>query len=145
MGETGRNEFNCIAISFPLCLSYFYIQYCSVSACCAWLFFSYWNKKQTNYILENHQEHCWHCATTLSSTTTLILDQVDESGVQSKDASTPSGNTKVMGKPAVPTAGGPQHVTSPNPIVQRLPAFLDNHNYAKSPMQVRGEVCWALY
>uniref|UniRef100_A0AAY4A1P6 ubiquitinyl hydrolase 1 n=1 Tax=Denticeps clupeoides TaxID=299321 RepID=A0AAY4A1P6_9TELE len=26
-------------------------------------------------------------------------------------------------------------VTSPNPIVQRLPAFLDNHNYAKSPMQ----------
>lgn len=25
---------------------------------------------------------------------------------------------------------------NPNPIVQRLPAFLDNHNYAKSPMQV---------
>ncbi|XP_068883832.1 ubiquitin carboxyl-terminal hydrolase BAP1 isoform X5 [Aphelocoma coerulescens] len=24
---------------------------------------------------------------------------------------------------------------NPNPIVQRLPAFLDNHNYAKSPMQ----------
>ncbi|XP_061864470.1 ubiquitin carboxyl-terminal hydrolase BAP1 isoform X1 [Colius striatus] len=24
---------------------------------------------------------------------------------------------------------------APNPIVQRLPAFLDNHNYAKSPMQ----------
>lgn len=62
-------------------------------------------------------------------------DQVDESGVQSKDASSPSGNTKVMGKPAVPTAGGTQQVTSPNPIVQRLPAFLDNHNYAKSPMQ----------
>uniref|UniRef100_A0A672G4S9 ubiquitinyl hydrolase 1 n=1 Tax=Salarias fasciatus TaxID=181472 RepID=A0A672G4S9_SALFA len=47
----------------------------------------------------------------------------------------PSGNAKVMGKPPVPTAGGPQQVTSPNPIVQRLPAFLDNHNYAKSPMQ----------
>lgn len=28
---------------------------------------------------------------------------------------------------------------NPTPIVQRLPAFLDNHNYAKSPMQVRGE------
>lgn len=58
---------------------------------------------------------------------------VDESGDQSKDAPSHSGNTKVMGKPAVPTGGGP--ITSPNPIVQRLPAFLDNHNYAKSPMQ----------
>lgn len=62
-------------------------------------------------------------------------DSVDESGVQSKDAPSLSGNTKVMGKPRVPTGGGPQQVTSPNPIVQRLPAFLDNHNYAKSPMQ----------
>ncbi|XP_062842871.1 ubiquitin carboxyl-terminal hydrolase BAP1 [Trichomycterus rosablanca] len=26
-------------------------------------------------------------------------------------------------------------IANPNPIVQRLPAFLDNHNYAKSPMQ----------
>uniref|UniRef100_A0A672G4M1 ubiquitinyl hydrolase 1 n=1 Tax=Salarias fasciatus TaxID=181472 RepID=A0A672G4M1_SALFA len=62
-------------------------------------------------------------------------DAADESGAQSKDAPSPSGNAKVMGKPPVPTAGGPQQVTSPNPIVQRLPAFLDNHNYAKSPMQ----------
>ncbi|XP_040014816.1 ubiquitin carboxyl-terminal hydrolase BAP1 isoform X3 [Xiphias gladius] len=62
-------------------------------------------------------------------------DSVDESGGQSKDAPSPSGNTKVMGKPPVPTGGGPQQVTGPNPIVQRLPAFLDNHNYAKSPMQ----------
>uniref|UniRef100_A0A672G589 ubiquitinyl hydrolase 1 n=1 Tax=Salarias fasciatus TaxID=181472 RepID=A0A672G589_SALFA len=46
-------------------------------------------------------------------------DAADESGAQSKDAPSPSGN----------------QVTSPNPIVQRLPAFLDNHNYAKSPMQ----------
>lgn len=45
-----------------------------------------------------------------------------------------------MGKPAAPSAGGAQQVTSPNPIVQRLPAFLDNHNYAKSPMQVRMEM-----
>lgn len=64
---------------------------------------------------------------------------MDEPGAQSKDAPSPSANTKVMGKPPVPT-GGAQQVTSPNPIVQRLPAFLDNHNYAKSPMQVRGEV-----
>uniref|UniRef100_A0A8C8JEA4 ubiquitinyl hydrolase 1 n=1 Tax=Oncorhynchus tshawytscha TaxID=74940 RepID=A0A8C8JEA4_ONCTS len=40
-----------------------------------------------------------------------------------------------MGKPAAPLggAGTSQPVTSP--IVPRLPAFLDNHNYAKSPMQ----------
>ncbi|XP_074492516.1 ubiquitin carboxyl-terminal hydrolase BAP1 [Sebastes fasciatus] len=63
-------------------------------------------------------------------------DSVDESGVQSKDAPSLAKNTKVMGKPAAPTGGGgTQQVTSPNPIVQRLPAFLDNHNYAKSPMQ----------
>ncbi|XP_019957062.2 ubiquitin carboxyl-terminal hydrolase BAP1 isoform X2 [Paralichthys olivaceus] len=54
-------------------------------------------------------------------------DSVD----QSKDAPSPSGNTKVMGKPTVPSGGGSQQA----PIVQRLPAFLDNHNYAKSPMQ----------
>uniref|UniRef100_A0A3Q0SNP2 ubiquitinyl hydrolase 1 n=1 Tax=Amphilophus citrinellus TaxID=61819 RepID=A0A3Q0SNP2_AMPCI len=58
-------------------------------------------------------------------------------GSFSADVSNPSGNTKVMGKPPVPSGGGPQQVTSSNPIVQRLPAFLDNHNYAKSPMQVR--------
>ncbi|XP_054472232.1 ubiquitin carboxyl-terminal hydrolase BAP1 isoform X2 [Anoplopoma fimbria] len=61
-------------------------------------------------------------------------DPVDESGDQSKDTPSPSVNAKVMGKPPVPTGGGSQRVTSPNPIVQRLPAFLDNHNYAKSPM-----------
>lgn len=68
------------------------------------------------------------------------LDSVDESGGQAKDTTSSSGNAKVMGKPPVPAAGGAQQVTSPNPIVQRLPAFLDNHNYAKSPMQVRKEV-----
>lgn len=65
------------------------------------------------------------------------LDSVDESRGQAKEKTTPAGNTKVMGKPLIPTAGGAQQVTSPNPIVQRLPAFLDNHNYAKSPMQVK--------
>ncbi|KAJ4927566.1 hypothetical protein JOQ06_015291 [Pogonophryne albipinna] len=59
-------------------------------------------------------------------------DSVNESGARSKDAANPSGNAKVMGKPAAPSGGG---VTSPNPVAQRLPAFLDNHNYAKSPMQ----------
>ncbi|KAF4093523.1 hypothetical protein AMELA_G00003000 [Ameiurus melas] len=34
--------------------------------------------------------------------------------------------------PTLPPGGAS---TGPNPIVQRLPAFLDNHNYAKSPMQ----------
>ncbi|XP_041835652.1 ubiquitin carboxyl-terminal hydrolase BAP1 isoform X2 [Melanotaenia boesemani] len=62
-------------------------------------------------------------------------DSVDKSGAQSKGVSSPSGSTKIMGKPQVPSGGGPQQVTSPSPIVQRLPAFLDNHNYAKSPMQ----------
>ena len=67
---------------------------------------------------------------------TVILDSVDESGAQSKDATSHSRNSKVMGKPPAPTGGGLQQITSTNPIVQRLPAFLDNHNYAKSPMQV---------
>uniref|UniRef100_A0A3P8ULC6 Ubiquitin carboxyl-terminal hydrolase n=1 Tax=Cynoglossus semilaevis TaxID=244447 RepID=A0A3P8ULC6_CYNSE len=70
-----------------------------------------------------------------TNTTAFVSDSVDETGNQSKDAPTPSGNAKVMGKPAVPAGGAPPSVTSPNPIVQRLPAFLDNHNYAKSPMQ----------
>ncbi|XP_051766404.1 ubiquitin carboxyl-terminal hydrolase BAP1 isoform X1 [Ctenopharyngodon idella] len=52
----------------------------------------------------------------------------------------PAGKVRPMAKPAtVPTVGAPPPaplpVPSPNPIVQRLPAFLDNHNYAKSPMQ----------
>lgn len=55
---------------------------------------------------------------------------VDEAGLTTKDAS-PTGISKLVTKPAAPAGG----VTSPNPIVQRLPAFLDNHNYAKSPMQ----------
>uniref|UniRef100_A0A4W5KKY2 ubiquitinyl hydrolase 1 n=1 Tax=Hucho hucho TaxID=62062 RepID=A0A4W5KKY2_9TELE len=48
-----------------------------------------------------------------------------------------SGKGKAMGKPtAQPRGGGAtQPVNSPTLIVPRLPAFLDNHNYAKSPMQ----------
>uniref|UniRef100_A0A3Q3Q4Z1 ubiquitinyl hydrolase 1 n=1 Tax=Monopterus albus TaxID=43700 RepID=A0A3Q3Q4Z1_MONAL len=70
-----------------------------------------------------------------ADTEPVTSQRADQSGGQSKDAPSPSGNAKIMGKPPVPTGGGPQQVTSPNPIVQRLPAFLDNHNYAKSPMQ----------
>ena len=66
------------------------------------------------------------------NTWTFLNDSVD----QSKNAPSPSGKTKVMGKPTVPSGGGTQQVTSPNPTAQRLPAFLDNHNYAKPPMQV---------
>lgn len=52
-----------------------------------------------------------------------------------------AGKVKTTAKPpALPTGGAPPPaplpVSSPNPIVLRLPAFLDNHNYAKSPMQV---------
>uniref|UniRef100_A0A8C1DCG4 Ubiquitin carboxyl-terminal hydrolase n=1 Tax=Cyprinus carpio carpio TaxID=630221 RepID=A0A8C1DCG4_CYPCA len=44
----------------------------------------------------------------------------------------PAGKVRPMTKPAtLPTTPLPV----PSPIVQRLPAFLDNHNYAKSPMQ----------
>uniref|UniRef100_A0A8C7P3X2 Ubiquitin carboxyl-terminal hydrolase n=1 Tax=Oncorhynchus mykiss TaxID=8022 RepID=A0A8C7P3X2_ONCMY len=54
---------------------------------------------------------------------------------QSQLVASSSGKGKAMGKPAAPLggAGTSQPVTSP--IVPRLPAFLDNHNYAKSPMQ----------
>ncbi|XP_037303994.2 ubiquitin carboxyl-terminal hydrolase BAP1 [Pungitius pungitius] len=74
--------------------------------------------------------------------TTQGADQVDESGDQSKNAARPSG--KATGKPPVPPAGGSQQITSPNPSVQRLPAFLDNHNYAKSPMQEEEDLAAAV-
>nr|XP_061814469.1 ubiquitin carboxyl-terminal hydrolase BAP1-like [Nerophis lumbriciformis] len=57
-------------------------------------------------------------------------DSVDGSGGKSKAAPIPSGKTKATGKSP---GGCSQQVI--NPVVQRLPAFLDNHNYAKSPMQ----------
>ncbi|XP_011473007.1 ubiquitin carboxyl-terminal hydrolase BAP1 [Oryzias latipes] len=52
-----------------------------------------------------------------------------------KEASNSSAGSKTVGKPAAPSGGGSQQVSGSNPLVQRLPAFLDNHNYAKSPMQ----------
>ncbi|XP_063072576.1 ubiquitin carboxyl-terminal hydrolase BAP1 [Engraulis encrasicolus] len=51
-------------------------------------------------------------------------------GAAVKPTSLPVGGAAAAAA-AVPLAP----VGSPNPIVQRLPAFLDNHNYAKSPMQ----------
>ncbi|CAL9704763.1 unnamed protein product [Knipowitschia caucasica] len=51
--------------------------------------------------------------------------------IEQAKAPSPSSSSKVMAKPTAPVG----RVTSPCPIVQRLPAFLDNHNYAKSPMQ----------
>lgn len=48
-------------------------------------------------------------------------------------ASSSSEKPKATVKPPTLPPGGAS--TGPNPIVQRLPAFLDNHNYAKSPMQ----------
>lgn len=61
----------------------------------------------------------------------IASENVDEAGVTPKDAPSPAGSSKVMAKPAAPVGA----VTGPGPVVQRLPAFLDNHNYAKSPMQ----------
>ncbi|XP_044530151.1 ubiquitin carboxyl-terminal hydrolase BAP1 [Gracilinanus agilis] len=45
----------------------------------------------------------------------------------------PPSKPKLMVKPPVSSLNGVP--ANPSPIVQRLPAFLDNHNYAKSPMQ----------
>ncbi|KAL2091282.1 hypothetical protein ACEWY4_013545 [Coilia grayii] len=56
-------------------------------------------------------------------------------------APTTPGRVRGAVKPTtLPVGGAPvavplPPVASPNPIVPRLPAFLDNHNYAKSPMQ----------
>uniref|UniRef100_A0A8C8RS49 Ubiquitin carboxyl-terminal hydrolase n=1 Tax=Pelusios castaneus TaxID=367368 RepID=A0A8C8RS49_9SAUR len=62
-------------------------------------------------------------------------DGTDDSTGQGHLASTqsPPSKSKLVGKPSVSCINGAP--TNPNPIVQRLPAFLDNHNYAKSPMQ----------
>uniref|UniRef100_A0A8C1M1J2 Ubiquitin carboxyl-terminal hydrolase n=1 Tax=Cyprinus carpio TaxID=7962 RepID=A0A8C1M1J2_CYPCA len=60
------------------------------------------------------------------------LQQVREKKVSAAALPSPAGKVRPMAKPAtLPTTPLPV----PSPIVQRLPAFLDNHNYAKSPMQ----------
>uniref|UniRef100_A0AAX7VG70 ubiquitinyl hydrolase 1 n=1 Tax=Astatotilapia calliptera TaxID=8154 RepID=A0AAX7VG70_ASTCA len=57
----------------------------------------------------------------------------DESSVTVKKEADADPVTSQGGEHA--SSGNTKQVTSSNPIVQRLPAFLDNHNYAKSPMQ----------
>ncbi|XP_013931783.1 PREDICTED: ubiquitin carboxyl-terminal hydrolase BAP1 isoform X2 [Thamnophis sirtalis] len=59
----------------------------------------------------------------------------EDSRAQDLPASTqsPPSKAKLSSKPHVSSINGA--LSAPNPIVQRLPAFLDNHNYAKSPMQ----------
>ncbi|KAJ8265196.1 hypothetical protein COCON_G00142950 [Conger conger] len=75
-----------------------------------------------------------------ASEDTPQTDSTDSSSLQSQPQSSasPSSRAKGQGKQAAPLGSGlPGNAptVTPNPIVQRLPAFLDNHNYAKSPMQ----------
>ncbi|XP_031424244.1 ubiquitin carboxyl-terminal hydrolase BAP1 isoform X2 [Clupea harengus] len=64
-------------------------------------------------------------------------DSPDGGGMTSPAAPTTSGRGRGATKPtsSAPLAVPLPPAASPNPIAQRLPAFLDNHNYAKSPMQ----------
>lgn len=65
-----------------------------------------------------------------------VSDGVEEVAGACPQAPThsPPGKPKLVVKPPGSSLNGVP--PSPSPIVQRLPAFLDNHNYAKSPMQV---------
>uniref|UniRef100_A0A8D0LB42 Ubiquitin carboxyl-terminal hydrolase n=1 Tax=Sphenodon punctatus TaxID=8508 RepID=A0A8D0LB42_SPHPU len=62
-------------------------------------------------------------------------DSTENSTGQGQPTSTesPLNKSKLVAKPPVSSINGA--LVNPSPIVQRLPAFLDNHNYAKSPMQ----------
>uniref|UniRef100_A0A663EW46 Ubiquitin carboxyl-terminal hydrolase n=1 Tax=Aquila chrysaetos chrysaetos TaxID=223781 RepID=A0A663EW46_AQUCH len=63
-------------------------------------------------------------------------DGTDEPASQGHPAATqsPPNKSKLVAKTSASSINGAPPA-NPNPIVQRLPAFLDNHNYAKSPMQ----------
>ncbi|XP_009320116.1 PREDICTED: ubiquitin carboxyl-terminal hydrolase BAP1 [Pygoscelis adeliae] len=63
-------------------------------------------------------------------------DGTDEPASQGHPAATqsPPSKSKPVAKTSASSINGAPSA-NPNPIVQRLPAFLDNHNYAKSPMQ----------
>ncbi|XP_052534530.1 ubiquitin carboxyl-terminal hydrolase BAP1 isoform X3 [Tympanuchus pallidicinctus] len=63
-------------------------------------------------------------------------DSTDEPASQGHTTATqsPPTKSKPMTKASASSINGVPPA-NPNPIVQRLPAFLDNHNYAKSPMQ----------
>jgi len=60
------------------------------------------------------------------------VEEVAGSCPQAPTHSPPSKPKLVVKPPGSSLNGDPPN---PTPIVQRLPAFLDNHNYAKSPMQ----------
>ncbi|KAJ7316724.1 hypothetical protein JRQ81_002886 [Phrynocephalus forsythii] len=62
-------------------------------------------------------------------------ESVEDSGGQDRPvpSQSPTSKSKLGIKPPVSALNGA--LPNPSPIVQRLPAFLDNHNYAKSPMQ----------
>lgn len=66
-----------------------------------------------------------------------MADGTDEPASQGHPAATqsPPNKSKTVAKTSASSINGAPPA-NPNPIVQRLPAFLDNHNYAKSPMQV---------
>ena len=64
------------------------------------------------------------------------VEEVAGSCPQGPTHSPPSKPKLVVKPPGSNINGVPPN---PTPIVQRLPAFLDNHIYAKSPMQVSGE------
>lgn len=66
----------------------------------------------------------------------LLSDGVEEVAGSCPQALThsPPSKPKLVVKPSGSSLNGVP--PNPTPIVQRLPAFLDNHNYAKSPMQV---------
>ncbi|XP_042535850.1 ubiquitin carboxyl-terminal hydrolase BAP1 isoform X2 [Dipodomys spectabilis] len=66
------------------------------------------------------------------STHTDGAEEVAGSCPQAPTHSPPSKPKLVVKPPGSSLNGVPPN---PTPIVQRLPAFLDNHNYAKSPMQ----------
>ncbi|XP_040502137.1 ubiquitin carboxyl-terminal hydrolase BAP1 isoform X6 [Gallus gallus] len=63
-------------------------------------------------------------------------DGADEPASQGHTTATqsPPTKSKPVAKASASSINGVPPA-NPNPIVQRLPAFLDNHNYAKSPMQ----------
>ncbi|KFP53643.1 Ubiquitin carboxyl-terminal hydrolase BAP1, partial [Cathartes aura] len=63
-------------------------------------------------------------------------DSTDEPASQGHPVATqsPPNKSKLVAKTSASSINGAPPA-NPNPIVQRLPAFLDNHNYAKSPMQ----------
>ncbi|XP_060621827.2 ubiquitin carboxyl-terminal hydrolase BAP1 [Anolis sagrei] len=59
----------------------------------------------------------------------------EEPGGQNPPSSTLSPPSKAKTGSKTPVSSINGALSNVNPIVQRLPAFLDNHNYAKSPMQ----------